>query len=261
MRATSAREGTGARRALRAEAELGLPGAFAWMGSRSAAIAILGFALNLTGALGGAFYLEPALKAENAASLEIALQSARARMILAANAHDNIAENLGSALFSVPVGADAPQTVRAAVGDLMKRALDRRHEATRAYIAELAVAGAVDFQTTLKQHEALVEAERAHFDITTYRAVNAFEGDLAARMVKAEGEAAMKAITLQAQRTKARQVANQRKLILTSVALFGSTLMFAATLAFARTSALAPTPGGGGLALALDRIRERRMRG
>jgi len=231
------------------------------MGSRSAAIAILGFALNLVGALGGALYLEPALKAENAASLEIALQSARARMILAANAHDNIAENLGSALFSVPVSADTPQTVRAAVGDLMKRALDRRHESTRAYLAELAVAGAVDFRTMSKEHEALVEAERAHFDIDTYRAVNAFEADLAARMVKAEGEAAMKAITLLAQRSKARQVASQRKLILTSVALFGSTLMFAATLASARTSA--PTPGGRGRALtiALDRIRERRNRG
>ena len=48
------------------------------------------------------------------------------------------------------------------------------------------------------RYGALVAAENANFNIDTYRAANAFEGDLAMRMVKAQGDAAMKAITLEA---------------------------------------------------------------
>jgi hypothetical protein len=52
--------------------------------SRSVALAALGFDLSLIGALGSAFYLEPAQRSENEASQEIALASAGARMLRAA---------------------------------------------------------------------------------------------------------------------------------------------------------------------------------
>jgi hypothetical protein len=229
-----------------------------WLWSGTAAAAIFGFAVSLFGVLGGALYVEPAERELDATSLEIALQSARSRMILAATADSNLAETLGSSLFSISIGSDPPARVRETIGDLMRRALDRRHEATRAYIAELAVAGAVDFQAVSRTYEALVDAERAAFNIDTYRAVNAFESELSARMVKAHGEAAMKAITLQRDRAKAKAVAANRMLTLVLVSLAGSTIVFVAAMAHANE----PGPPAGAqariLSIARKRLRARR---
>ena len=73
----------------------------------------------------------------------------------------------------------------------------------RAYLAALAVAGAIDYPAESSRYGSLVAAEKANFNIDTYRAANAFEGDLTTRMVKAQGDAAMKAITLQTDRREA----------------------------------------------------------
>ena len=195
------------------------------------AAALFGFLLNVVGALGGPVYLAPAQRAQEALSLEIALQSARSKMILAANGLDNLAENLGALVFSVNAAADAPAEVGAAMHELRRRALDHRHDGVRGYVAELAVAGAVDFKSAARKYEDLVAAERADFNIDTFRAANLFESDLATRMVAAQGDAALKAIDLQEERTRARQVVVDRGLILFLITTTGSTLVFLATMA------------------------------
>ena len=231
----------------------------AWLRSRTTVTAMFGFALSLAGALGGTLYVEPAQQAVEAASLKIGLQSARSRVILAATADANSAETLGATLFSVSLGDNPPDRVRAAVGDLMKRALERRHEATRAYVAELAVAGAVDFPAVSKSYEALVGAERADFNLGTYRAVNAFEAELAARMVEAQGAAAMKAITLQRDLAEAKAVAARRKLTLTLVSLAGSTIVFLAAMSGVGTRSPAQSAVTRLLAAAQSRLRNERL--
>ena len=52
-----------------------LRGAKGWLLSRGAAVVALGFLLSLIGALGSAFYLDPAQKSEGAAAQQIALES------------------------------------------------------------------------------------------------------------------------------------------------------------------------------------------
>src|SRR5271157_5778896 len=89
--------------------------------SRAVAIALIGFLLNLVGAIGGALYLGPAQHAEEVASLEIVLESARARMILAATAFDELAEHMGSLVFGVSLPPDAPDEVAAAIRDIRTR--------------------------------------------------------------------------------------------------------------------------------------------
>jgi hypothetical protein len=228
-----------------------------WLLSRGAAAA-LGFVLSLIGALGGAFYLEPAQKSEDAASQQIALEAERARMLRAANSYDNIAEHLGGLLFSFSLPPNVSDDDRAAIGDLMRRGLDHRHDGVRAYLAALGLAGAVDYPAESSRYGALVEAERANFNIDTYRAANAFEGDLATRMVKAQGDAALKAITLQSDRREAKQVASERMLTLLAVTMLGSTIVFLATMAGAGPKP-APAPVGAPhlLNLALMRLRAR----
>jgi hypothetical protein len=209
--------------------------------SRSAALAALGFVLSLIGALGSAFYLEPAQRSESDASQQIALQSARARMLRAATSYDDIAGHLGGLLFTVSLPPDVSDDQRAAIGDLMRRAMDHRHDGVRAYLAALGVAGAIDYPAESSRYGALVAAEHANFNIDTYRAANAFEGDLATRMVKAQGDAAMRAITLQRDRREAKRVASDRGSRLLAVTMLGSALVFFATIAGAGPKP--PTPG------------------
>ena len=101
----------------------------------------------------------------------------------------------------------------------------------RSYLAALAVAGAIDYPEESSRYGALVAAEHANFNIDTYRAANAFEGDLATRMVKAQGDAAMKAITLESDRREAKRIASERGLKLLAITMLGSVLVFLATIA------------------------------
>jgi hypothetical protein len=230
-------------------------GGTGWLLSRNAAVAALGFALSLIGALGGALYLEPAQKNEDAAARQIMLEAARARMLRAATSYDDLAGHLGGLLFSVSLPPDASDDERAAIGDLMRRALDHRHDGVRAYLAALAVAGAIDYPAESSRYAALVEAEHANFNIDTYRAANAFEGDLATRMVKAQGDAAMKAITLQSDRREAKHVASERGSKLLAVTMLGSTLVFLATIAGAGPQPPTPQAIGAPRLLAIARMQ------
>lgn len=230
-------------------------GGTGWLLSRNAAVAALGFALSLIGALGGALYLEPAQKNEDAAARQIMLEAARARMLRAATSYDDLAGHLGGLLFSVSLPPDASDDERAAIGDLMRRALDHRHDGVRAYLAALAVAGAIDYPAESSRYAALVEAEHANFNIDTYRAANAFEGDLATRMVKAQGDAAMKAITLQSDRREAKRVASERGSKLLAVTMLGSTLVFLATIAGAGPKPPTPQAIGAPRLLAIARMQ------
>jgi hypothetical protein len=211
-----------------------------WLLSRNAAIAALGFVLSLIGALGSAFYLEPAQKSEDAASQQIALEGAQAQMLRAATAYDDLAGHLGSLLFTVSLPPGVSDDERAAIGDLMRRAMDHRHDGVRAYLAALGVAGAIDYPAESSRYGSLVAAEKANFNIDTYRAANAFEGDLATRMVKAQGDAAMKAITLQTDRREAKRVASERGFKLLAVTMLGSVFVFFATIS--GTGPKPPTP-------------------
>jgi hypothetical protein len=234
-------------------------GAKGWGLSRSAAVAALGFVLSVIGALGGAYYLAPAQGSADSALRQIGIERSRSRMLLAATSFDDLAGQMGSLLFSFSLPRNVSDEQRAAIGKLMLRGLDHRHDGVRAYLAALAVAGAIDFPPESSRYETLVAAERDNFNIDTYRAANTFEADLATRMVKAQGDAAMKAITLEPDRREAKRVASGRVFTLIAVTMLGSTIVFFATMAGAGPKSPAPAPVGAPrlLSLALMRLRAR----
>ncbi len=228
-----------------------------WLRSRTAAVALVGFALNLGGALGSAFWLDPAEGKESEASREALAEAARSRAILAANALDELAMHTGSLVFGVSTPPNASDDVATMLHDIRTRALMRRHDGVRGYLAVLGVAGAIDYPAEKARYEALVEAERAHLTLETYRAANAFEGDLSMAMVKAQGGAAMKAITLQRDRMRAKAVVAQRKQALLGVSLIGSTILFLATMVGATKAVDTPSAKRRLLALAAARLADR----
>jgi hypothetical protein len=144
--------------------------------------------LNLAGALGAAFRLDPAQDEENRAARDALAEAARSRALLAADASDQLAMHMRGLVFGVSLPADASDDVAATVHDIRTRALARRHDGVRAYLAMLGVAGVIDYPAEKARYEALVEAERANLTLDTYRATNAFEGDLSLAMGKVQGE-------------------------------------------------------------------------
>lgn len=225
-----------------------------WLATRSAKVAVFGFLLNLAGVLGGVFWLDPAQKAEDSTARDALLAAGRSRTLLAANAFDQLALDVGGLAFGVTLPADASAEVVQAVHDIRLRALKRQRDGARGYLALLGVAGAIDYPKELARFEALAAAERANFTLETYRAANAYEGDLATAMVQAQGDAAMKAITLLGDRTKAKAVVVRRNAMLLVVSLAGSTILFLATMAGVSKAAPAP-PGAARRLLGLAAIR------
>ncbi len=202
-----------------------------WLGNRSAVAGLAGFLLSLVSVVGATLWLDPAQQAESAATMRANAEASRSRMILDANAGDELAMHMGGLVFGVSVNADAPDDVKAAIQAIRVRALARRHDGVRGYLAELGVAGAIDYPREFARYEKLVAAENANLTLETYRAANAYEGDLAMAMVKAQGEAAMKAITLHGDRATAKAVVVERKLALLCLSLSGSTIVFLAAMA------------------------------
>ena len=121
----------------------------------------------------------------------------------------------------------------------------------------LGVAGVIDYPAERARYEALIEAERANLTLDTYRAANAFEGDLALAMGRVQGEAAMKAITLQGDRMRAKAVVARRRFALLAVTLMGSTILFFATMAGASKDVEAPSQRRRLLALAAAQLADR----
>ncbi len=167
--------------------------------------------------------------------------------------------HMGSLVFGVSTPPGATDDVAAMLHDIRTRALMRRHDGVRSYLALLGVAGAIDYPAEKARYEALVEAERANLTLETYRAANAFEGDLAMAMVKAQGGAAMKAITLQRDRVRAKAVVAARKQTLLNVSLLGSTILFLAAMAGAPKTVDAPSSRRRLLALAAARLADRKV--
>jgi hypothetical protein len=163
----------------------------------------------------------------------------------------------GGLVFGVSLPADVSDDVAATIHDIRTRALACRHDGVRSYLALLGVAGVIDYPATKARYEELVDADRANLTLDTYRAANAFEGDLSLAMGKAQGEAAMKAITLQRDRMTAKAVVAQRRLALLGVTLMGSTILFLATMAGASKAVETPSPKRRLLALAAARLADR----
>lgn len=232
-----------------------------WLWTKATALAVVGFAVSLIGLIGGAMWLAPADREVESVSTEIANQSARARLIRAATSFADTVEHMQGLVFTVPIRRDLPDDVRAAMGELFRRSIDHGRNGFRAYLAEVALTGVTDFAAASRQYETLAAAEQADFKIETFRAVNAYEADFAMAMVKAEGEAAIRAITLQNTRREAKAAAARRHLTLTLVALAGSVIVLVATLG-GGGAPTAPQPGATrALAAALKRLQTGEARG
>lgn len=193
-----------------------------------------GFALTLLSALGQEFYVAPAARRTGDIDADIDAARTKARLMRSALAVDELMLQSGGLVFAVradfthnPVGAEM-------IAELERRALDGRHEGVKAFLAELAALGEVDYAALDARYETLVETERRDFTIETYRAANAFEADLASQATTDEGVAAMRAVTLRPGRRVAQDEAQRRELSLLALGLAGSSFVFLAAMAQTR---------------------------
>jgi hypothetical protein len=197
------------------------------------AVAVLGFAINLLGLLGGALYVAPAQQRLEDLTLELGQKTAQARAVVAADETMILGEQMCALAFSVSLPSGASDALRATMRDLYMRSIARRHDAARTYIAALGAAGAVDFAQEWPRYQTLAGAEAADFNWQTYQAVNAYLPALSMRMSDFAYRATMKTFEIHRDRKQARNELKNRQMLVTLVATLGSALLTAAALASA----------------------------
>jgi hypothetical protein len=193
-------------------------------------VIVIGFALTLASLVDGQFYLEPALQGITTIDSEIAAKQAKVRMTRAAFALDNLAQQLGGNVFSVQPGAGRDPAGAAALIQLEQREFSHRHDGVRAFIAELGVAGEVDFSAASAAYAALVDAEKRNFTIENYQAANDFEAQLATKTGDDEIADLKRIAALQRARTAARGESDRRKLALAIASSLGAAALLVAAL-------------------------------
>lgn len=199
------------------------------MNAERAAI-VFGFGLTVLGLLMTQFYLEPAQRQRSEIQERLAVARAKATVLSAANAMDNIFGQLGSLVFTLNSNEQPDQNSSEVVRTLQRRALDWRHDGVRTYIAQLGAAGEIDYPTASSTYERLVDDEMRLGTMAAYRKANTFEADLSFKAVQDGGVAAMDAIELHSKLLAFDGVVQARKLGLLIVTLIGSTFILLATL-------------------------------
>jgi hypothetical protein len=193
-------------------------------------VVVIGFALTLVSLVGGQFYLEPALQGLTTTDSEIAAKQAKVRSTRAALALDNLAQQLGGSAFSVQPGVGRDPAGAAALIQLEQREFSHRHDGVRAFIAELGVAGEVDFGAASATYAALVDAEKRNFTIENYQAANAFEAQLATKTGDDEIADLKRIGALQRARAAARGESDRCKLAVALASSLGAAALLVAAL-------------------------------
>jgi hypothetical protein len=191
---------------------------------------VLGFGLTVLSLILTQFYAEPIQHQRSDVREKLAAARTSAKILSAANAMDNIFGQLGSLVFTLDSRQQPDENSADVVRTLQRRAMDWRHDGVRTYLAQLGVAGEVDYLSASKTYEALVADELRLGTIVAYQKANDFEADLSLRAVKDTGVAAMSAISLHSKFLALEADVQSRKLVLMLVTLVGSTFILVATL-------------------------------
>lgn len=190
----------------------------------------LGFGITVLGLLLTQFYVEPAQKDRSDIQERLSASRAKAKILSSANATNNIFGQLGSMVFTLNSHDQPNEAGVEAVQTLQLRAIDWRHDGVRTYIAQLGVAGEVDYKPTAAAYERLVDDEIQLGTDVAYRKANEFEADLSMKAVTDTGNAAMDAIRLHSAFFNIDAIVQYRKLILMIVTVLGSAFILVATL-------------------------------
>lgn len=190
----------------------------------------LGFGLTILSLLGAQFYLGPAQVHLTTVADDLATRRAQIQILSTAQALDNVFGQLGSMVFVLNANEAKDESQATAIGSLQRRAIEWRHEGVRNYLAQLGLAGAIDFQGLSAVYDGLVDAEQRNYSFATFQAANEFEHELAMAIVRKTGREAIEAIRLHSDWAHAQQEAQRRSLILLCVSVAGFVLLFIATL-------------------------------
>lgn len=220
---------------------MALPGGSFWNAERLSIL--LGFTLTLLSLLGAQFYLGPAQVQLTAIADNLAATRTQVQILATAQALDNAYGQLGSMVFTLNANESGDENRADIIAALQRRAIERRHEGVRNYLAQLGLAGAIDFLAMSSLYDQLVTAEQRDFSLATYQAANEFERELSMAIVNKMGQKAIGAIRLHSDWVHAANDVKVRSAILLAMSTAGLVLLFFATLWAERDAAPSGTPG------------------
>lgn len=205
---------------------------------------VVGFGLSLAGTIGSQFYFTPVADHVQTTGQKLDENWARLKIIRGANALFGLLQSFDALVHLMPADFDANPTGAGAVAEVDQRAIHDRHDAARNYFAQVASAGEVDYGDVTRRYDALVAAETADWNLTTYRATNALPAEIATKVAADRWELEKSSTRLEADFYRSSLDLRRRAWILTLLNAAGSTILFVLALLMARDRQAAPRIGG-----------------
>lgn len=139
---------------------------------------VAGFLLSIAGIVASQFYQQPASDRLQATARSLDETWARLKIIHSAQTLFGLLQSFDGLVYLVPADFSRNPQGANAVTEVTNRAVHGRHEAMRNYFTQVAAAGLIDYDQTMKQYDALISAETADWSLKTYTTTNDLPADI-----------------------------------------------------------------------------------
>ena len=139
---------------------------------------VVGFLLSIAGSIASQFYEQPAADRFQATARGLDETWAHLKIIHSAQTLFGLLRSFDGLVYLVPADFSRNPQGANAVTEITNRAVHGRHEAMRNYFAQVAAAGLVDYDQTMRRYDTLISAETADWSLKTYTATNDLPADL-----------------------------------------------------------------------------------
>ena len=139
---------------------------------------VIGFLLSIAGSVASQFYQQPASDRLQATARSLDETWARLKIVHSAQTLFGLLQSFDGLVYVVPADFSRNPQGASAVTEVTNRAVHGRHEAMRNYFAQVAAAGLVDYDQTMRLYDSLISAETADWSLKTYTATNDLPADL-----------------------------------------------------------------------------------
>jgi hypothetical protein len=189
---------------------------------------IFATALSLLGSLGQFLLIDSWDELVSSRASELRLIESRVATLRASQNQYYNAYVQGNLLYAMDPADQS--TDRGLTAKMYQVALYDRASPFRALLGELALAGLLNFKTTIDAYKALADTARADLSYGSYTAVNLFERDILDKALDYEHNLQARYLDAQSEKADAEQARDRRRLWLTIITALGTCLLLGANL-------------------------------
>ncbi|MEW6633090.1 MAG: hypothetical protein AB1440_19650 [Pseudomonadota bacterium] len=195
---------------------------------------VVGFLLSIAASFAAQFYQQPSADRLQAIAASLDETWARLKIIHSAQGLNGLLQSFDGLVYLVPADFSRNPQGADAVTEVTNRAVHGRHEAMRNYFAQIAAAGLIDYDQTMRRYDSLISAETADWSLKTYRATNDLPAELSLQVGSQRWDLEKSVIPQENSFLLLLREVSRRAWLVAILGLAGSAVIFIQALADAR---------------------------